>query len=80
VFTGRRSFDESLSAFHRARDEQVLPMYEFTTDLARLAPPPPEMQQLLGSIAGNQPAMDDFVSVVAGTLSPVEFFGAAAAA
>jgi hypothetical protein len=38
------------------------------------------MQQLLGSIVGNQPAMDDFVSVAAGTLSPVEFFSAAAAA
>jgi flavin-dependent dehydrogenase len=80
VFAGRRSFQESLAAFHHARDSQVLPMYEFTTDLARLEPPPPEMQQLLGSIAGNQPAMDDFVSVVAGTLSPVRFFGAAAAA
>jgi flavin-dependent dehydrogenase len=80
VFTGRRSFQESLSAFHHARDAQVLPMYEFTTDLARLEPPPPEMQQLLGSIEGNQPAMDDFVSVAAGTLSPVEFFSAAAAA
>jgi 2-polyprenyl-6-methoxyphenol hydroxylase-like FAD-dependent oxidoreductase len=80
VFAGRRSFDESLAAFHHARDSQVLPMYEFTTDLARLEPPPPEVQQLLGSIAGNQPAMNDFVSVTAGTLSPVEFFGAAAAA
>ena len=28
----------------------------------------------LAAIAGNQPAMDDFVSVMAGTLSPAEFF------
>jgi hypothetical protein len=32
------------------------------------------MQQLLAAIAGNQPAMDDFVSVNAGTLSPEAFF------
>jgi hypothetical protein len=35
-------------------------------------PPPPELQAHLGSIAGNQPAMDAFVSVMAGTLSPSE--------
>jgi len=32
------------------------------------------MQQLLGAIYGNQAAMDDFVSVNAGTLSPEVFF------
>ena len=53
---------------------QVLPIYEFTTQLATLEPPPPEMQQLLGAVHGNQEAMDDFVSVIAGTVSPVEFF------
>ena len=49
-------------------------MYEFTTQLATLAPPPPELQQLLAAVHGDQDAMDDFVSVVAGTMSPVEFF------
>jgi len=29
---------------------------------------------LLGAVHGNQEAMDGFVSVVAGTVSPVEFF------
>ncbi len=32
------------------------------------------MQQLLGAVAGNQPAMDDFVSVQAGTIPIPEFF------
>jgi hypothetical protein len=49
-------------------------MYEFTTQLATLEPPPPEMQTLLGAVHGNQGAMDDFVSVTAGTLSPTEYF------
>ena len=57
----------------RTRDRQVLPMYEFTTQLATLEPPPPELQQLLGATAGNQEAMDDFSRVIAGVLSPAEF-------
>ena len=63
-----------MSDYQRARDAQVLPMYDFTTQLATLAPPPPEMQQLLGAVHGNSDAMDDFVSVTAGTVSPAEFF------
>ncbi len=57
-----------------ARDARVLPIYEFTTQLATLEAPPPEMQQLLGAVHGNQDAMDAFVSITAGTVSPVEFF------
>ena len=32
------------------------------------------MQQLLGAVAGSQTAMDGFVSVVAGSLSPADYF------
>ena len=32
------------------------------------------MQQLLGAVHGNQEAMDAFVSITAGTLSPEAFF------
>ena len=63
-----------MSRYQADRDAAALPMYEFTTQLATLEPPPPEMQELLGAIAGNQPAMDAFVSVNAGTMSPPEFF------
>ena len=74
AFDGRRPFDEAMGEWHRTRDEGALPIYEFTTQLATLEPPPPEMQQLLGAVHQSQAAMDDFVSVVAGTLSPPEFF------
>ena len=37
-----------------ARDERVLPMYEFTCQLATLEPPPPEMQKLIGAIHGRR--------------------------
>ncbi len=74
AFSGRRGFDEALAGHQRARDERVTPIADFTAELATLEPPPPEVQQLLGAIAGNQAAMDAFVSVIAGTLSPARFF------
>jgi flavin-dependent dehydrogenase len=74
AFRGERSFDESMSAYQQARDSRTLPTYGFTTELATLEPPPVEVQQLLGAASGTQAAMDDFVSVIAGTLSPADFF------
>ena len=73
-FSGRRSYEVAMSDYQRVRDAHALPIYEFTTQLATLEPPPPELQQLLGAVHGNQDAMDAFVSVVAGTMSPVDFF------
>jgi 2-polyprenyl-6-methoxyphenol hydroxylase-like FAD-dependent oxidoreductase len=72
--TGARSLDEAMGDYQRERDAKVLPMYEFTCQLATLEPPPPEMQQLFGAIHGNQKAMDGFAQVNAGTVSPAEFF------
>jgi flavin-dependent dehydrogenase len=74
AFERGRPFEDAMSEWQRIRDEHSLPIYEFTTNLATLAPPPPEMQQLLAAVHGNQTAMDEFVSVVAATMSPVEFF------
>jgi 2-polyprenyl-6-methoxyphenol hydroxylase-like FAD-dependent oxidoreductase len=74
VFTGARPFDEAMGDYQRKRDEHVLPMYEFTCQLATLQPPPPEMQQLFGAIHGNRQAMDGFVQMNAGTISPAQFF------
>jgi hypothetical protein len=48
--------------------------YEFTCQLATLEPPSPDMQQVFGAMHGNQKAMDGFVQVNAGTISPAEFF------
>jgi hypothetical protein len=49
-------------------------MYELTCEFAKIEPPPPELQQLLGAVATSQESMDDFVSVMAGTLPVPEFF------
>lgn len=74
ALSGRQSFDAAMADYQQRRDQSALSLYEFTTQLATLEPPPPEMQQLLAGIAGNQDAMDAFVSVTAGTLSPADFF------
>ncbi len=74
VFSGRRTYEDAMGDYRRTRETEALPIYEFTAQLATLEPPPPEMQQLLGAVYGNRDAMDDFVSVTAGTVSPVEFF------
>jgi 2-polyprenyl-6-methoxyphenol hydroxylase-like FAD-dependent oxidoreductase len=79
VFRGRRSFGEAMAACHAVRDEHAGPIYDFTTGLATLAAPPPELQERFAAMAGDQPAMNAFASVVAGTLSPVDFFGPVAA-
>jgi len=73
-FRGGCTFEDGMAAYQEERDTAALPMYGFTTQLATLEPPPPEMQQLLGAVAGNQAAMDGFVGVTAGTVSPEEFF------
>jgi flavin-dependent dehydrogenase len=75
TFAERRSFDDAMADYQRARDEEALPIYGFTCDFAKLEPPPPEMQQLIGAMQGNQEAQDGFVSVMAGTLPAPEFFG-----
>jgi flavin-dependent dehydrogenase len=75
AFAGRRPYADAMADYQRARDDEALPIFEFTCDFAKIEPPPPEMQQLFGAMQGNQEAMDDFVSVMAGTLPAPEFFG-----
>jgi 2-polyprenyl-6-methoxyphenol hydroxylase-like FAD-dependent oxidoreductase len=69
-----RPLPETMAAYQAARDARALPIYEFTTQMATLAPPPPELQQLLEAVARDRRASDDFAGVVAGTLSPLTFF------
>jgi len=73
-FSGTRSFNEAMGEYQSKRDKQVGAIYEFTCDFAKLEPPPPERQQLMGAVYGNQEAMDDFAKVFGGIVSPAEFF------
>lgn len=77
AFSGERSFDDAMSDYQATRDQDSLPMYELTTQLATLEPPPPDLQQLLAAAARSQVATDQFVRVNSGVISPSEFFAPA---
>jgi 2-polyprenyl-6-methoxyphenol hydroxylase-like FAD-dependent oxidoreductase len=71
---GRRPYEDGMREYQEVRDREAGPVYEFTDEFAQLQPPPPELQQLIGAMHGNQEAMDAFVSVQAATLPAPEFF------
>ena len=71
TFNGGRPFDDAMSAYQQARDAAVLPIYEFTTQLATLQAPPLEMQQLLGAVHGNQDVAGWIVGLVVGLASVI---------
>jgi flavin-dependent dehydrogenase len=73
-FSGRQPLEEALAEYERARNDAVMPLYEFTCQLATLEPPPPEVQQIISALPGNQPAIDRFFGVQAGTVPVPEFF------
>lgn len=72
--SGRRGMSEALGVYERRRNEEVAAMFEHTTQLARLAPPPVEMMLLLTSLRGNQRETDRFLGTVTGTVPVQEFF------
>lgn len=74
VLSGDRPFEEAMRAHQQERDEARRPIHDLTTDIATLEPPPPELQQLLQAAHGNHDAMDGFVQVIAGVISPTEYF------
>ena len=74
AFAGRLTFEAAMTRYQASRDEKAMPTYEFTNQFAALAPPPPEMQQLMAAVHGNQEAMNGFVRVFAGIQSPAAFF------
>jgi 2-polyprenyl-6-methoxyphenol hydroxylase-like FAD-dependent oxidoreductase len=74
IWRGGVPFDAAMAAYQQTRDRKSAAMYEFTCQLASLQPPPPDVQQVLGALPGNQPAMDAFARMNAGTISPSEFF------
>ena len=74
TFSGPRGFEEAMREYQARRDEQVLPMYEFTAEFAMLEPLSTELEQVLSAVSRSQDAMDGFARVAAGVLSPAEFF------
>jgi 2-polyprenyl-6-methoxyphenol hydroxylase-like FAD-dependent oxidoreductase len=73
-FAGRRPLEAALAGYQRERDRAVLPMYEFTTELAAFAPPTVEQQTLFAALAGRQEEIDRFLGVLTGAVPLPEYF------
>ena len=69
-----RPYDDAMADYQRDRDEHALPGYELTCELATLDPPPPDTQRLFHAVSANSETMDEFVSMMTGTLPVPEFF------
>lgn len=72
--SGRRAMSEALADYEQKRNKEVMAMFEHTTQLARLAPPTPEMIHLLEALRGDQVEAGRFLGTVTGTTSIQEFF------
>jgi flavin-dependent dehydrogenase len=72
--SGARPFDDAMGVYQSERDRWSLPFYEFTAQLATLQPLPPELEQVLGAVHGDQDAMDAFARVGGAVTSPADFF------
>jgi 2-polyprenyl-6-methoxyphenol hydroxylase-like FAD-dependent oxidoreductase len=73
ALSGNGTFEELLAAHETVRNERVRPMFEFTTELAALRPPPPEMQALFGALRGNREATNAFLSAITGAIPLPDF-------
>jgi 2-polyprenyl-6-methoxyphenol hydroxylase-like FAD-dependent oxidoreductase len=72
-FAGRRPLEGALEEYQASRDQRSMPLHHFTTELATLEPPPPEMQQLFGALHGNREATNQFYAAITGSLPLPEF-------
>jgi 2-polyprenyl-6-methoxyphenol hydroxylase-like FAD-dependent oxidoreductase len=71
---GTRPLDEALTLYEQRHLETSMPLFEMTCEFAALQPPPPEMQQLLGALIGNQAGINQFMGAINGTVPLAEFF------
>ncbi|MBC7790438.1 MAG: NAD(P)/FAD-dependent oxidoreductase [Anaerolineae bacterium] len=74
TFAGRLSADEAFGAYEHRRNEAAMPLYQMTCDLAKLEPPPPEMQRLFAALRNNEEQSGRFIGTIAGTVPIPEFF------
>ncbi len=76
AWSGDGTLDDRLAAHEAARNDRVRAMYEFTTELAALESPPPEMQALFAALRGNQDATNAFLSAITGAIPLSDFMSA----
>lgn len=73
-FSGREPLDQALAAYEEKRNQSEMAYFDLTTQLAALAPPPPELQQLLAALQFNPEQRSRFFGVLAHAVPVQEFF------
>jgi 2-polyprenyl-6-methoxyphenol hydroxylase-like FAD-dependent oxidoreductase len=71
--TGRRPLDAALAGYERGRDRATRPMFDFTTQLAALAPQQPAERRLFAALAAEPEQTDRFIAALTGTLPLRQF-------
>lgn len=73
-FSRRQPLEEALAAYEQKRNQSEMAYFEMTTQFAALAPPPPEMQQILGALGDNPEQRSRFFAVLSHGVTVEEFF------
>ena len=73
-FDGQQPLDAALVSYEQKRNQEALPMYEFTTDLASYRPPKAEERVLFASLTRNQSQTDRFLGVLTGAVPIRDYF------
>ena len=73
AWSGAVDLEVGFATHETARNGRTRPMYEFTTQLAALEPPAPEMRALFGALHDNQDATNAFLSAITGAIPLSDF-------
>jgi 2-polyprenyl-6-methoxyphenol hydroxylase-like FAD-dependent oxidoreductase len=73
-FAGRMPLEAALADYEQKRNEDTLPMYEFTGELASFSPQSVEQQMLFAALAKKPQEITRFFGAFSGSLSLEEFF------
>ena len=73
-FSGRSTFEDALAIYEHERNEETLPMYEFTERLATFSPLSDEQRLLLAALVHKSEGIRRLLGALSGSISLNEFF------
>ena len=73
-FSGRQNLEQALADYEEHRNQSEMPYFDLTTQLAALAPPPPEIVAILTALRENPEQRSRFFGVFAHAVPVQDFF------
>ena len=70
---GDGAIDEHLRDYAKRRDQKLMPMFDFTVQMAGLEPPPPDLAAVLEALQDQPEHTSRFLGVLAATVPVTEF-------